>query len=653
MNGSSVVRRGLKWAAVVACGMIASVAGIAAAVDAGHFRGPLIRFIVARTGRSIRIDGLLRAHVFSVHPQLIAEHVSIGNPPWTPPGTTADIGRIVLMFDLPRVGRSWGIAKLEMEAVTLHLLRDAHGRANWQWTDPDKGASKGLTIIRSLSVSNAHVLLDDARRHLKFDGTVSVRGPRADAGPQWLRMDGAGQLNGRAATFAVNGDPLATAAHARPYHFTFAGQSSGSQLAGHGFLSRPFNFNWVDSEFVASGADLKDLYFLTGVTLVNTGSYQLSGKVARRGILSTFSDLFAKSGQSEVQGSASIDTSSGRPKLEANLHSSYLRLADMGARAAGRDSTPKTRAPLLLSDARVSPQGIRHGDAKVTFHARRVEVGRFSLTTVAAQMTIENGVLTVAPLTADLLQGKLVAHVKLDATTDLPRADFDLRVAQLHLAQLEQKADRPPPVEGLLRARLTGSGHGSSIHEIAATANGTATAVVPHGTIRASLAELTGIDLRGLGLMAAKNTEDSDVRCAVASFQARDGKLTAQTLVVDTAPVLVAGEGSINLDDETLDLVLRGHPKHVRLLRVRSPLLLRGTLTHPSVTIQARNSVAQTAEAVALGVILTPLAAALAFVDPGLAKDADCAALIAGANTGVKQGEATPASRPGGAPPQS
>jgi hypothetical protein len=31
-------------------------------------------------------------------------------------------------------------------------------------------------------------------------------------------------------------------------------------------------------------------------------------------------------------------------------------------------------------------------------------------------------------------------------------------------------------------------------------ANGTVTAVLSHGTMRASLAELTGIDLRGLGL---------------------------------------------------------------------------------------------------------------------------------------------------------
>jgi hypothetical protein len=627
---ASFVRRGLAWAAGVLIAAAAGIAVLAAALEAGYFRGPLIHFIAARTDRPIRIDGPLRVHVLSFTPRLIAERVSIGNPPWTPSGTAAEIGKITLAFDLPRNGHSFDIANLEMQDVTLHLIRDSQGRANWQLSDPRKGGKRHVTVVHALSVAHAHVVLDDARRHLQFDGTVSVGTGRGEPGLSWLRLDGTGQLNGRPATFEIYGDPLAGATRAKPYHFTFAEQSSGSKLAGRGSLPHPFNFDFVDATFDASGADMKDLYFLTGVTLVNTGPYRLSGKAARSGTHFVFSDLFARSGQSDMLGTVSVDSSTGRSRIKSELHSQFLRIADIGARAAGREILPKSGERLLLSDASISPAGIRRADGVVNFRARRVEVGRINLTGVAAHITIDGGVLAVTPLTADLLQGKLLAHVTLDAKTDSPRADFDIKLANLQLAQLEKKSDKPPALEGLLRARLTGSGRGSSFHQVAATVSGTATAVLPHGTMRASLAELTGIDLRGLGLMAAKDTEESPVRCAVASFQAHDGRLTAQTLVLDTAPVLIGGEGTIRLDDETLDLVFRGHPKKVRLVRVRSPILVRGTLAHPSIAIQARNSVAQAAEAVALGVILTPVAAVLAFVDPGLAKDADCAALIEG-----------------------
>jgi hypothetical protein len=184
-------------------------------------------------------------------------------------------------------------------------------------------------------------------------------------------------------------------------------------------------------------------------------------------------------------------------------------------------------------------------------------------------------------------------------------------------------------MEGLLRVRITIKGHGSSLHQVAASSNGTVTAVLPHGSLRAALAELAGIDLRGLGLLLAKSDRQTAVHCGVASFSAKDGTLKAQSLVLDTDAVLITGDGSVHLDSEALDLVLHGYPKGVRLMRLRAPVLVRGTLAHPSPGIQMGNAAAQTAEAVALGAVLTPLASALAFVDPGLAKDADCAALLA------------------------
>jgi uncharacterized protein involved in outer membrane biogenesis len=117
------------------------------------------------------------------------------------------------------------------------------------------------------------------------------------------------------------------------------------------------------------------------------------------------------------------------------------------------------------------------------------------------------------------------------------------------------------------------------------------------------------MDLRGLGLLLAKNKKEAAVRCAVVKFKAHEGTLTAESLVVDTEPVLITGDGQINLDSEELDLALRGYPKSLRLFELHSPVLLRGTLAHPKIDIQARHS-------------------SVAIIDPGHGKDADCAALL-------------------------
>jgi AsmA family protein len=625
----SVLLKRTGWAlAATVAAMIVLVALLAAAVDAGYLRGPFVRFLAAHSGRQIQINGRLEAHLFSFHPRLSAERVTIGNPSWTPAGLTVEAGKITLAIELPWFGHGFGIERIETDAMILHLIRDSKGRANWQLQDLAAGKGGGsLPVIHSLSMSNLRVDLADARRHLQFDGVVSVHDASGARGAGPLQIEGTGQLNGKTATFELTGDPLAGASRRKPYHFSFDERSSGSRLTGRGFLLRPFQLDALDTSFDGTGADLKDLYFLTGVSLVNTGSYHLSGNLSRRGTNTKFTDLLLTFGQSDVRGELFIDSSGERSKLDTDLNSQLLRMSDLGLRAAGRE--PEGSPTLLMSNATLSVDAVRRSDTAANFHAVRVEVGKVSLRKVAATLTIDHGIVSLAPLTAELLEGKLAAHVRLDATKDVPAVDVDLKFSDLQLALLDHKAKGPAPLDGLVRARITVTGQGRSMHEVAATANGTVTAVLPHGTVRDSFAELTGIDLGGLGLLLTKNMRETGVRCGVASFQAHQGTLTAQTLVVDTDPVLITGDGDVHMDSEGLDLRFRGHPKHMRLLRVRSPILVRGTLTHPSIDLQARNSAAQAAEAVALGVVLTPLAAILAFVDPGLAKDADCAALMA------------------------
>jgi AsmA family protein len=94
--------------------------------------------------------------------------------------------------------------------------------------------------------------------------------------------------------------------------------------------------------------------------------------------------------------------------------------------------------------------------------------------------------------------------------------------------------------------------------------------------------------------------------------------------------VRVDGSGTIDLKDETLDLKLQGKPKNFQLLRLRAPITVKGSLAHPAIGVDAGAAIAQGGIGVALAFV-NPLAAVLAFIDPGLAKDANCGPLLAGA----------------------
>ena len=626
MERATSSRRVLRWSLATLAVVFAIIALIAAALawtEGDHLRGPLSGYVSRHTGREIRIDGPLRVHLLSLHPGLIAEHVTIGNPPWTPPGTMAAIGKLTVVLDLPLLGHPFAIRRLEMEGADLHLRCDAAGHANWILQAPGILPGEGAPILHGLSVPAAHVALDDDRRHLLFDGTVTAADAVQDAtGP--LQIEGKGHLNGRDATFTIHGEPLATVAPDKPYDFTFDERSSGSQLFARGSVLRPFDFRELEVTFEAGGADLKDLYFLMGVSLPNTAAYRVSGKLSRQGTLFRLSDLVATTGQSDMAGTlASRMDSNGKSHVEADLHSKRLRTADLGARAAGRAGEPPPAKRFLLPETDIRTEGIRRTDAVVNFRAQEVQAGRLVFHTVGGRMSIDYGTVTVPLLSAALAEGKIAARIQFDAKHDIPTAKLVLDMANIRVGQFASRDPAEPPLDGSLQGRLTLAGQGRSLHEIAASANGKVSAILPQGEMRASLAELTGLDLRALGLMLTGNKQHTAIRCGVADFRAREGTLTAQTLVIDTEPVLITGGGSIHLDSETLDLQLYGEPKERRLLRLRAPVSIHGTLAHPSFGIEKGHR-------------------KLELVDPGRGKDVDCATLLVPAKSGeVRAGSLT------------
>jgi len=609
MKGSLLVRRILLWTAVVFGTLLIAGAGWVAIAGTAYGRPLLIRCFDLLVERPIKVDGELQTHLFSLNPRVVAENVTVGNPPWTPAGVVLQAARVSLVIRLPGLRHSGGITAIDIQGASLHLIRDAAGRANWQWRDPArKRVNKNSAIVRSLSILNARVMLDDARRHLQFVGTVSAQDRGAPGDRQPLRIDGAGQLNGRAASFQISADPLVTASHRVPYHFSFTESSGGSRLDGSGVLPQPFLVEIADATFVATGPDLKDLFFLTGVHLIDTGAYRLSGKVERRGNLTTFSDLVATTGSSDMRGRVATDSSSGRPRFDVDLNSGVLKLSDLGLRAAGR--APQPQAPLLLSDAMISANVLHAEGAVAKYQATRLEVGHLALENLSLEATIGKDVLTVGPLAATLSGGRIAAHLTLDGSKTVPAANVDIRITDAQLGQLFTKDVASPPVEGSLQAHISIAGLGRSVHQVAASATGTVAAQMTGGALRKSFAEMTNVDLRGLGLMLAKDKQDVAVRCAIAKFKAQDGTLTAQALVADTDPVLITGAGQIHLDSEALDLAIRGNPKGLRLFRLRSPVLVQGTLAHPSLHIQVKDS-------------------HFMLADRGRAEDVDCTALLA------------------------
>ena len=285
----------------------------------------------------------------------------------------------------------------------------------------------------------------------------------------------------------------------------------------------------------------------------------------------------------------------------------------------------------LFPDATLDFTRIRAIDADVRYKAASIRDAPFKIANGSVRVRLDDGLLRADPLRATLAQGVVQGHVNLDARKATPLTDLDLRLTGARIEQLVPvQQGGGPALTGVLLGRAKLAGSGNSVHKAFASANGEVMVVAPGGEIRRAFAELAGVNIvKGLGLLLKHDQSTTPIRCAVAHFNTRGGVMTADTMVLDTGPVLISGGGTVNLDTERMSLKVRGHDKKFRLVRVLLPVTMHGPIRAPKLGVEPGGAIAQGGVAVGLGVLLSPLAAILPFIDPGVAKDANCSALIA------------------------
>jgi uncharacterized protein involved in outer membrane biogenesis len=748
----------LKWTAIV-IGSVLVVLLIALAVldaNADALRGPIARAASAHLGRAVHIDGRLQLHLLSWTPRVVVNQLRVANPDWvtvresegkaagrakpgaqTPhekaphekapneaaepaagsPGEPTDmarIGKLEVSLSIPALFKGEVLLPyLGVDDSDINLVRDTKQRANWDFSTngPSKPSTKPtrLPVLGSLHLGAGHLIMVDEIRKLHFSGTLAAD-QAANGGAQSLSLKGDGSINEQPFELTATGDPLITAESHQPYTLASDIRAGRTKVKSRITITKPFDMGSVVADLTASGDDLADLYYLSGLALPNTAPYTVSAHLQRRGTLLKLTNFKGTLGNSDIHGTLSVETAAARPILNADLATKLLDIKDLGptlgTRAATNpsslsrqqareqnpvESTAKARAATshagqtastqaastqtaangndanagstealhgakpksaqtrtaeaqqadaeaaqgetLLPDAKLDLKRIRGMDANVKYRAEAVKTEKMSIKEISLALRLDNGVMTFTPVAFTLPQGTLTSNIKIDGSKDVPEIAIDSRLTEVRLSQFKMK-DGQEPLDGTMVGRAILHGRGKSLHEVGSTAEGTLSIAVPHGDIRNAFAELMGINAaNGLGLLLTKNQDKTGIRCGVANFKAEGGVFAAQDIVFDTDKVLITGKGQVDLGTENLDLTLNGQPKKFRFFRIKSSIALDGTLSKPKVGITPGNTPGQIALATALGVLATPLASVLAFIDPGLAKDADCSSLLAEAES--------------------
>jgi hypothetical protein len=665
MISSQRARRALAWTGIVLGVLIGAVLLTLALIDWNALKGPIERAASARSGRTVSIAGNLDVHVWSWTPSASIEGLTIGNPPWETGKPMAQVERLQVQLKLlPLLKGDVILPRVELIRPRVYLHRDASGRANWTFeskrpTDAPAGPPPKLPVVRDFLIQDGQLTVRDDILKLSVDGSIHARERASDNDPKAFRVEGKGTLNKQRFVTRIAGGPLVNLDPDHPYPFDLAIEAGDIRIGANGSVRKPFDLGRVALNVTASGGDLADLYYLTQLALPNTPPFKLSASIERNVSKIHVTNLHGTVGKSDLGGDLLVDVSRKRPSVSGHLESKELTLSDLAAPLGAKPKTggtlagaPEVRKPSkkgaeepppspnarLFPTARLQVARVRAMDGDVKFRAESIHAGSLPLKEVAFDIKLNDGVLSIEPFAFEMPQGQLSGTVHIDARGATPKTQVDVRVKNVQLDQLKGKApDAKPPLGGVVQARAVFEGRGDSVHDFMADAGGKVSVVVPNGQVNAAFAELTGINLaRGVGLLLKGDDERAEIRCGVAQFDVERGTMRAQHVVFDTTNVKITGSGEVRLGPEELELSIKGEPKKLRLARLRTPIEINGHLRKPSIGIDAGKTLKQGAVAAAVGAVLTPIAAVLAFIDPGLAKDENCAALLSTAQVPTK-----------------
>jgi AsmA family protein len=650
----------LLYGSLSVVGLLVILVAVLSLLDWDMLRGPIARVASTRSGRTVTIPGHLRVHLWSSTPTLTIEDLRVANPSWELPRPLLALQRLQVQIELSQLLRGHLVfRRIEIDQPDLYLHQEKSGRANWTNanvapTNPHAPPPQPFRMpaIHELIIQSGKIELTDDLRKLQVSGTIQADERAATDQSDAFHVKGQGTINQEPFSMTVTGGALLAVDPEHPYPFSLSIRAGRNEIDASGKVLKPFDLGQLELQAALKGQDLAELFYLTQLALPNSPPYSVQATLTRNGEQFGVHDIRGTLGSSDIGGNIDVDNSRPRPVLTANLESRHLLMSDFGAltgsKATATDSLDKggaskaaagtaanvAQAPPgaqhLFPDARLQTDRVRAMDADVRFKATSIEAGKVPFKQVNLHAKLKDGVLALDPVQFEMPEGRLSGNIHIDARESVPQVRMDIRAIGINLEQLKSaKSGATAPVDGVMQARAVIDGKGDSVHRLMADANGSFVAVIPHGDIRSAFPELLGIDAKGLGLLLSGDNGKAPIRCGVARFDIAQGMANAQNIVVDTQDVVITGHGNVNLGTEALDVTIRGEPKKIHLVRIRAPIDIRGHLLKPSFALDSASIAKQGGIAAALGTLLTPIAAILAFVDPGLAKDQDCGELLA------------------------
>lgn len=647
----------LKWIGYGVLGLLGFVVvAVALLFDWNDARGFVARRAGAALGREVAIDGDLKVRLGNpVH--IHAEGVRVANPPWSDETDMVALRALdATLRPWPLLKGDWEFPELRFDGAKIILEKNDKGEANWIFGSPTvttEIAKEAVTpdtrgdlpLIGTLAIADGAIRYRDPTSAVDIAGTIDTA--TGDNDSDTVRLNGKGSFAGKPFTLAAEGGSLLSLRDdPKPYPIRIDAMVGKTRGTIEGSVAEPLALRGVDLSVDLRGDDLAEIFPILGIPTPKTRPYAVSGHLAHEGTLWLLRGMRGTVGESDLSGDVALETSGERPKVTADITSKHLAALDLvglvGGSPRGRGDYPTRGKGRIIPATPIDVAMLRNTDMDVRLKGQRVEAPFTPLDDLDMRILLNAGELRFDPLSLGIGGGRIAGTVQVDGSRKVPALRANLDIRKMQVSAFFRETSFAGQMGGTVSGRIQLTGSGGTVADLLASSDGKIGAAVDGGKIsnlavkglKTNILETLGVVLSG--------SQPLPFTCLVANMTVEKGIARAEALVLDTPETTVIGKGTISLRNETLDLHVVGNAKSPQIFATHVPVLVSGTLGNPAIGIDPTESAARGAAAIALGVLLTPLAGMLPFLDPGSDEQPHCGQLVRDARKPGKNDKAPP-----------
>ena len=569
----------------IALGVLVAVVVFFWAFDWNWCR-PLIRhYVMSHSGRSFEFDDLKVHWRYGLDPVIEFRGLTIQNAPWAASRQPfLHAGRIAATVSWRSLGSAMTVIEmLELDDAQVDMERRADGVRNWRLVHPDdRGPPRVRVVALAARRSQLHTIHAGIGLELDVSSTP-LPAPEPFADHADLPLTQSLQFKGQLKDDPFEGsahvsDVLAFGATPRQFSFRTDVRSGAVRLEASGLTNDVHAIGDLDCDVKLSAIGSGPAKPLPEA-LARLRPLAAQGHVTKTGDHWTGAGVHLRAGRqsslvAEIDFNGNFKTDTPRRTLKATLRDAIIDLDDLWA---PRDKTPRDAGHALSTQA-LPLDRLRELDADVDLRDARFAGAEHGLAqTLRGHAVLAGGVLKLQALDLGVADGHVTGSARVDASHAPADWAIALSARALHIDRLSPKLAANGTLQGAIDGRADLKARGDTSRALAQGASGNVTLSLADGAsvskrLDAKLGLNGGVWLHTLFDKSAR----APVQCGAVTLVLARGVATSQRFRFETSDTALAGRGSVNLVDESLDGTLTPAHKKLALLSLDKSIHAEG-----------------------------------------------------------------------------